>query len=217
MSFSTAMMFSFSHLPYKTAGRIYESHQCLSSQIWELHSSFIVIVSRMEANRYLPVLRARFFNKNAKNLLANQISILNRTLVQLECFNHYVSHTRGQIWYPCRYDTHSSTVTGNTLKIWYHIRRYIKGPNIYLDCPICKNQAISPGLSDAVLLTWQQRGMNDLSTLYVDGIFASLPNFRVYEFTIFLCLISSRIFKYVNSQEIIYATIRIYLWHHQQI
>lgn len=89
-----------------------------------------------------------------------------------------------------------STVIGNTLKIWHHIRRYIKAPCTYLDSPICKNHAFSPGLSDSVFLMWQQRGINDLNALYVDGAFASFAQLQsLYSIPM------SNLFRYFQIRE----------------
>ncbi len=67
----------------------------------------------------------------------------------------------------------SNFVFGNTIKILKQIKLYIKAPKIYTDTPVCKNHSFIPGLNNDVFSTWKQRGICNISDLYIDGKFVS--------------------------------------------
>ena len=55
---------------------------------------------------------------------------------------------------------------------------HVKAPNIYIDTPICENQAFTPGLNDVVFSPWKQRGISSVSDLYIEGNFASFAQLQ---------------------------------------
>ena len=89
-----------------------------------------------------------------------------------------------------------SSIIASTLKIWSHIKRYIKAPGTYLDSPICNNHAFTPGMSDFVFVMWQERGICDLNSLYIEGIFASFAQLQsLYSIP------ASNLFRYFQIRE----------------
>lgn len=89
-----------------------------------------------------------------------------------------------------------SSIIADTLKIWSHIKRYIKAPSTYLDSPICNNHAFAPGKTDAVFATWLEKGISDLNSLYIDGIFASFAQLQsLYNIP------ASNLFRYFQIRE----------------
>ncbi len=58
-------------------------------------------------------------------------------------------------------------VINNCLKIWKQIQSFLDLPNIYLDSPICKNHAFTPGLQNKVFSQWKQKSLISIRDLQV--------------------------------------------------
>lgn len=70
-------------------------------------------------------------------------------------------------------------IVNNSLKIGKRIKSFLDRPHIYLDSPICKNHAFTPGLHDKVFSQWKQKGLISIRDLYIDNKFGSFTQIKI--------------------------------------
>lgn len=70
-------------------------------------------------------------------------------------------------------------VINNTLKIWKQIKSFLDLPHIYLESPVCKNYAFSPGFQDKVFSQCKQKGLFSIRDFYIDNKFGSFSQLQL--------------------------------------
>ena len=63
----------------------------------------------------------------------------------------------------------TSPVVLNSLQIWRQIQTFLKLPKVYLDSPIGKNHAFSPGLNDPTFSACKDTNIVTIGDLYIGG------------------------------------------------
>uniref|UniRef100_A0A3B1JFC8 Reverse transcriptase domain-containing protein n=1 Tax=Astyanax mexicanus TaxID=7994 RepID=A0A3B1JFC8_ASTMX len=104
-------------------------------------------------------------------------------------------------------------IVGNSLKIWYQIKKALALPETCIMAPIAYNHAFLPSLTDKVFQTWKARGIINLEKLYVDGIFASFSQLKLK-----FDLPASHFFRYLQLRSYVKANIECFeKYSHQNI
>lgn len=79
---------------------------------------------------------------------------------------------------PLRVIVNNNFVLGNSLRIWYQIRKVYRLPETSAFTPICHNHAFLPSQLDAAFSAWKTKGLITIKDLYIENQFATFSQLR---------------------------------------